>query len=378
MKIAYTTIHDALDISHWSGLDCSIARMLESQEADLDFIGNLHFSLNLLIRLKLRYYRHLSSLHFDLDREPFVARQYAHHILNRLKPDTDLVFSPGSIPVALLETHLPKVIYTDATFASLINFYSSFSDLSSETIRHGHQLEKISLETASLIIYSSQWAADSAIHTYGISPEKIQVVPFGSNLPGNRTLSDVSDLVQRRNTDRLDLLFIGVEWERKGGDQAVEITNRLNASGIRTILHTVGSERIPCTINPDTIINHGYISKCTCAGLSELEQLFRTCHFLLLPTLADCTPVVYSEANSFGLPCISTKVGGIPTIIRNDINGHLFSLPEEMTCLCDYIAAVFSDKAEYRSLCLSSFGEYQNRLNWSVSGKRIMKILGEL
>jgi hypothetical protein len=39
-----------------------------------------------------------------------------------------------------------------------------------------------------------------------------------------------------------------------------------------------------------------------------------------------CTPVVYSKANSFGLPCLSTNVSGIASIVKDDINSKFFSL----------------------------------------------------
>ena len=63
-----------------------------------------------------------------------------------------------------------------------------------------------------------------------------------------------------RSIKTLNLLFIGVDWIRKGGDLAVTITKNLNDLGIKTTLHIVGIEKLPFENTPDFIVNHGYIN----------------------------------------------------------------------------------------------------------------------
>jgi glycosyltransferase involved in cell wall biosynthesis len=378
MKISYVTTYDALDIHNWSGLGYSIAKMLENQNADINYIGNLQTQLNFILKIKRRFYREFSEKTFDISREPFVAKRYAEQVQTKLTTNTDIVFSPGSIPIALLETKKPKVFYTDATFAGMLGFYDYFSNLCAETIKHGNYLEQKALESSELIIFSSDWAAKTAIDNYGINPNKIKVVPFGSNINCKRKLDDIKNIINDRSVNTLNLLFLGVDWVRKGGDFAVKIASELNNSGLKTKLHIAGIQKLPFDNIPDFIINHGYISKSTQEGINRIEQLLSNSHFLILPSLADCTPVVYSEANSFGLPCITTNVGGIPTIIKNEINGKLFSLNADVLEWCEYISNSFTDKAKYNALCMSSFGEYENRLNWNVAGKTIMNLMKEI
>ena len=53
-----------------------------------------------------------------------------------------------------------------------------------------------------------------AIQYYGISPHKINVLPFGANLEDRYILHGVHNVVK--------LLFVGVEWERKGAELAIQ------------------------------------------------------------------------------------------------------------------------------------------------------------
>ncbi|MCF0074498.1 glycosyltransferase family 4 protein [Dyadobacter sp. CY261] len=377
MKIAYTTIYDAQDIHKWSGLGYMIANALERQGNEIDFIGGLKSSPAIDMYLKKLYFKILRK-DFDFGREPHTASEYGKQIKALLKDDTDIIFSPGTIPISLLETNKPKVFYTDATFAGMIGFYKDFSNLSSETIKHGNFLEKAGLESARLAIYSSDWAAQSAIKHYGVNPEKVKVVPFGANLESSRSLDDVKQMVSRRPQNECHLLFLAVNWERKGGDIAVKIAGKLNEVGIKTILHVAGIKEIPMETIPSFVVNHGFISKSNKEGQQLINKLLSTSHFLLLPTRADCTPVVFSEANSFGLPCITTNVGGIPTIIRDDVNGKTFPLDASVESYAGYIQSVFEDKKRYADSAASSFHEYESRLNWDIAGKTINDLMKDL
>ncbi|KYP13647.1 hypothetical protein [Flavihumibacter sp. CACIAM 22H1] len=132
MKITYITTYDANELSNWSGLGYYIAQSLLKQENELEFLGKLERKISPALFLKAIYYRKIVQQGFPLDRSPHVIKAYARQIARRLNYHTDLLFSPGSIPIALLETKKPKVFYTDATFAGMLGFYAAYSNLSKE------------------------------------------------------------------------------------------------------------------------------------------------------------------------------------------------------------------------------------------------------
>lgn len=378
MKISYVTRYDALDIHNWSGLGYSIAKMLENQDTDIQYIGNLETKVNFINQLQGKICGRIFGKKFDKAKTPFVAKKYAEQVKARLSADTDIVFSVGSIVTALLETEQPKVFYTDATFAGMLDFYDSFKNFCPLSVRYGNQLESRALHSADLVIYSSDWAAKTAVDNYGVNADKIKVVPFGANMTGNKDFDSIKEIVNRRSEKELNLLFIGGDWKRKGGNAAIAVAQKLNDLGLKTKLHIVGIKEMPFENIPDFVVHHGYISKRTKEGMDKMERLFMNSHFLILPTIADCTPVVYSEANAYGLPALSTNVGGISTIIKDEINGKKFAPDAPPVAWSSYIADTFTDRAKYNEMCLSSFNEYENRLNWNVAGKTIMKMLREL
>ena len=93
-------------------------------------------------------------------------------------------------------------------------------------------------------------------------------------------------------------------------------------------------------------------------------QIISSVHFLLLPTRADCTPVVNSESNAYGVPAITTNVGGVAGTVIDGVNGYC--LPFEATGkeYAALIAEIFSDKKRYHQLIESSRARFEDELNW--------------
>ncbi|HEY9601122.1 MAG TPA: glycosyltransferase family 4 protein [Allocoleopsis sp.] len=379
MKVAYVTEYDAGDISKWSGTGYYITKSLKNQGLSLDYLGPLVEKYSLLFKGKQGFYRYLMRKRYWRDREPLILRHYAQQVarkLSTLKPD--LVLSPGTVPIAHLESDRPVVFWTDATFAGLIDFYAKYSNLCQETIENGHKMEQLALDKCQLAIYSSDWAAKTAIENYQVDPSKVKVVPFGANIECDRVFDDIKTIVDSRPSNQCNLLFLGVEWSRKGGNIAINVAEELNKQGLPTKLTIVGCNPIAELPLPDFVTTLGFVSKTTEGGLRTIQKLLTEAHFLILPSKAECYGIVFCEANSFGVPCLTTNVGGIPTIIQDDLNGKTFDKEAKVKDYCAYIFNLFSDYSQYKELALSSFKEYQCRLNWSVAGKTVKKLLKEL
>ncbi len=68
-------------------------------------------------------------------------------------------------------------------------------------------------------------------------------------------------MIDSKSRDICKLLFIGVDWERKGGDVALKVVELLNNMGVQTELHIVGCD--PEGSMPTFVVRHGFIPKKT-------------------------------------------------------------------------------------------------------------------
>ncbi len=375
--IAYVTIYDSSDINAWSGTGYNMSKMLEDAGYNVVRVGSLKTKVPFYLKLKQKIYSKLFSKKYSNERVPAVLKSYAKEVEEALALiDYDVIFSPGSLPVTYIDEKKPIVFWTDATFASMIDFYPGFTNLSNEAILNGKEEDQLILSKCSLAIYASEWAKNSAIENYNVNPNKIKVIPFGANIKCDRTLDDVVSNAKSKSLDMCKLLFVGVEWERKGGDIAVKVAEELNRQGLTTELHIVGCT--PPSDTPDFVKLHGFVSKKTEEGRKLLDNLFSSSHFFILPSEAECFGIVFSEASSFGLPSLATDVGGIPTAITNDKNGFIFSLNSDPKEYCNYIMNTMSSEEKYVELAKSSFLEYSQRLNWISAGQEIKNEIDKL
>jgi glycosyltransferase involved in cell wall biosynthesis len=241
----------------------------------------------------------------------------------------------------------------------------------------GHAYEKAALKKAALALYSSDWAARSAVDAYGIDPRKVAVVPFGPNLDTLPDAEQVTALVQGRDADVCRLLFIGVEWERKGGDIAIEAAQALNDAGVPTQLTVIGC-RPPMSRLPEFVSSRGFISKTTESGCAQLRRIMGSSHFLIHPARAEAFGVVFAEAAAFAVPAIASEVGGIPTAIRNGRNGYLLPSDSDGEAYATLIKEIFDDRERYRDLAMSSFGEYETRLSWRTGAETVIRYVQAL
>ena len=377
MKIAYVSSFDATDIKSYSGTGYYIPEKLKENGHQIQYIGNLSEKIGVPQKVKRKLYC-LTGKKYIIDRNPHVLKKWGNFITRQLNNDIDLILGYSSQPFARLNSSIPKVFWADAVFANMVNYYPVYTNLCKETINDGNAMEKAALENCNLAILSSDWAAEAAVKYYGISESKIKVIPYGANIETDFSLSDIERKAAEKSFDICRLLFIGVEWYRKGGDIAVEAAKALNDKGIKTILSIVGVDPGEDVKNLDFVNAYGFISKSTNEGQQKLNQLISESHFLILPTRADCTPIVFNEFNAHGIPVITTREGGVPTIIKDGVNGLLFEPNSKATDYASKINEFFKDKEAYVNLSKTSFVEYTERLNWKSAIDTFHKAVKEI
>lgn len=374
LNVAFVTDRDPADVKTWSGTFHYAAQALIAQSIAIDQIGPLERRYETPFKAKEAFFRYVLRRRHPREREPLIARHFARQVMSKLRPEHDLVFGVGTLALAYLECDQPIVAWTDATFARIVDFYPAYTNLSAAAIRNGNALEEAALKRCQLAIYASDWAAESAVQDYGLEPERVAVVPFGPNMEIDLSLEDAAAAVAARSPSTCQLLFIGAEWERKGGSRAIEVAAELNAAGLKTQLDLVGSTP-PARSLPAFVTHHGFIDKSTATGQETLRRLLLESHFLLLPARAECFGVVLCEASAHAVPSLSTRVGGIPTAVRDDVNGKLFARDAGPKDYSGYILELFGEPDRYRQLALSSFEEYRSRLNWTVAGATVRRLL---
>jgi glycosyltransferase involved in cell wall biosynthesis len=377
MRIAYTTTFDARDVHNWSGTPYHMSRALSDASIDVDYIGSLSRKLPPFFKAKQIWNKYVSGTRESPRFNVTAAKYYSEQVANRLKQlSADAVISPLINPIAYLDCKQPIVLWTDAVYAALVGFYPPFAHHSASSVNQGNQITAECLSRCKLAIFSSEWAANSALELYGASKDKVKVVTYGANLENAPDQDHVRHHIRNRSDKTIKLLFLAKSWERKGGDIVVAVAKALHAAGHTVELNIVGYTPTLSDL-PPYIHLLGFISKQRPEGKARIASLLNESHFLFLPSRADACPMVFAEANAHGLPCLTSYVGGISSAVKDHINGMTFALDASLNTYCDYIVNTIHNRTAYEALALSSLNEYRTRLNWQSATQNVKQLIQE-
>jgi glycosyltransferase involved in cell wall biosynthesis len=378
MKILFVDVFDAESALTWSGTPSRILERLRRSEEVI-----LCHKLSRIIRyLYMPYILEckLRGLHYrQADRHRLVARHYAYQVRKAYelhKPD--LVFSVGTpFALAYLPAEIPTAFWGDALMNQLVDFYWPSANIHKRIVEAGEQLDKLALQKSKAALFSSEWAAKAARRFVPESSDRIFFVPFGANTISDPPLKGPKSLpVDPSQT--VNFLFVGFDWNRKGGQDAVDALNILRSEGYNVRLSIVGASPLSDGVHSDFIHQYGFLRRDVEAEKKKLQHLNEEAHFFIMPTHAECSPIVFAEAASYALPVIARDVGGVSSMVDRNLNGILIDHDDKPKDLADAIRPLLSDPERYRAMSAASLDLFTRRLNWETAVAQVIKIFEDV
>lgn len=370
----YLARDDALNVETWSGTPYWIGKALEKVGFRLDYACPIPEPHRLYYRIKGRLIRMTGWDYSPAGEGPWV-RGYGRRASRMIAGKGGRVlFSCGKPQVPCLQTDLPILFFDDASVPAITRTHPSTTNLFPAAKARMLETERRAIEKSAWACYSSEWAAEAAVRTYGDKlAQKIKVVPFGANMEVDRSEADVENIIRSRPRGQCNLLFVGRHWENKGGPTALAAAAELQRRGVNVRLDVVGPE--VNTSLPSFVRSHGFVSKNTIVGRDLLDRLYRESHFFILPTRFEAYGIVFVEAASYGVPSLASRIGGVPTIVRSGVNGELFSLDDGGWGYADFIMAHWNEPTAHEALCRSAYRDYGARLSWDRFGETIRELV---
>jgi len=375
MHIVVVGGKDPNDLSSWSGTPRSLVGSLRQSGHRVTTIGPLARP-SLKVWSKEILYRQIIGKSYLSIRDPKVARARAVEASDQLRrqDSVDLVMTLHSADAAYLRCEAPIILVHDVTWHQLLDFYPFYrrSGLAIESMEGGYELDKEAFSNCAHMIFSSDWAAASAMRDYGVERTRISIQHFGPNLRHVPNRDQLQEIIGRRGRGPCRLLFVGIDWMRKGGDLAIAIAKELRGRGLPVELEIVGCN--PPVSAHGVVRRFGFLSKTDSQQEHRIEQLYAEADFLLLPTRADCCPIVLSEATANGLPVAATAVGGIAEVFDRSNWGIALPLDAEAKAYANWLHDTYADRTRYQRTAWMARDVYDANLNWDAYCARIEAI----
>lgn len=281
----------------------------------------------------------------------------------------DYIFAPAaSSEIAFLNTKIPIIYCSDSSFGQMNEYYDTYSNLFNFSIKESNRVEQKAIENASFITYPSDWAK-KYVEAHYTSNAKIKVIPFGANIDEKYIDFEPKQISKQ---ERVNILFLGVDWYRKGGELVYETFLKLLASGYDIHLTVCGC--IP-PVKHDKMKVIPFLNKNKETDLKELAAIFKNSHFLFLPSKAECFGIVFCEASAYGVPSISRNTGGISNAIVSGLSGFCLEPNATSEKYFELLQNYIEHPELYRELSNSSRKAYIEKLNWNVWAKDLLNLL---
>lgn len=249
---------------------------------------------------------------------------------------------------------IPNFLYSDHTHLANLNYPGYDRKLLLN--KNWLNLETGVYRNATMIFTMSSNILRSVTDDYGIDPGKVKCVYSGSNV---KVSADEKFDVRRYSGKKI--LFVGVDWNRKGGPIMAEAFRKVLKAIPEATLTIVG-----CRPEID-------LPNCNILGrisLAEVKKCYSDAAVFCLPTTLEPFGISFLEAMAHKLPVVATNIGAIPDFIHEGKNGHLLKPGDT-----DGIAAAIIELLCSEEKC-RSYGEYGSRLfheryTWEKTGKRL-------
>ena len=163
-------------------------------------------------------------------------------------------------------------------------------------------------------------------------------------------------LIQKKESQTLNVLVLAFLIPSKGIRDILELANRLNADRIGNIKIIMGGKGQLQKEVLDRIREDGLSDLIEFKGWVDgerKEELFRRADVYFLPSYKEGMPVSILEAMSKGLPILSTRIAGIPDLVKDGVNGYL-TTPGNVTSFCRILKELSADKKKVHSMGVQS------------------------
>jgi starch synthase len=228
--------------------------------------------------------------------------------------------------------------------------------------------EEISNQMAAIFTFS-EYLRKSFISDYHVPPERV----FSVGGAVNFTEIPVSTPNKDYSSNRI--LFIGIEFERKGGPALLQAFRKVREAVPNAELNIVGPSDIGEV--PEGVVFHGRLSKGDPEQNAKLESLFRECTFFVLPSLYEPFGIAPLEAMFYQLPCVLTNEWAFPECVTPGVNGDLVA-KGSVEDLANKMIAMLSDPERLAVMGAQARARVLSRYTWGAVAQRMSTVIAGL
>lgn len=180
----------------------------------------------------------------------------------------------------------------------------------------------------------------------------------------------------KESANSIKVLFMGRLGQNKGVYDIIEAAKYINGNNLKISLYGDGNiEEFQNLVKKyclqDKVLVKGWISG------EEKEKIIRESDISILPSYTEGLPMSVLEAMSYGLPIISTPVGGTSEAVEDGVNGFLIQ-PGDYKALAEKIDLLASNKELIEQMGQESFRIAKEKFDINIIINQLKELYEEV
>jgi glycosyltransferase involved in cell wall biosynthesis len=222
------------------------------------------------------------------------------------------------------------------------------------------------------VFVMGDYLAKSFEEDLGVSPHRIINISHGANL------DEIPTPDPQKNYASLEVLFVAVEFERKGGRVLLPAFQRVREQIPGAVLHVIGTRGEPPADLPlENVKWHGFMRKEVPAEAAVIEDLYRRCSVFVLPSFYEPFGISVSEAMLYGIAPIITGDWGVAEKVVPGVSGLHVKAGDEAG-LAAALLELLSDPEKAASFGRAARQRGLDFFTWPAVVKNLGKALAEM
>ena len=272
-----------------------------------------------------------------------------------------------------LQTDRPWLTYQDGNSAEYAT--NPFMPAALKRDARLHQdciaYEKNIASDADRVLTTSEWLRKSFIEKYDLAPDKVVSIGCGVNAPLPETLPP-------KDYSAREILFIGKEFERKGGDLAVDALKTVREKFSDAVLHIVGPAELPSAVRSSPGVKfHGFLSRRDPVQAEQLQKLFEKCPVFLAPSRYEPFGIAPLEAMGWGAAAIVTGQWALAENIVPGVTGAHARI-DDASDLADNVVALLEEPERLARYGAAARRDVMEKHRWPKVVERLSSVLDAL
>lgn len=220
----------------------------------------------------------------------------------------------------------PHFLYTDHTMLANLSYPDMQSRRTLGVSDQWLRMERALYNKATVNFTMSHNISHSLLEDYGCAPKQVVRALAGGNVQR-------SAAHRHKDYSKKNILFVGIDWARKGGPQLIEAFRQVRCQHPDAQLTIVG-----CTppVNLPGCRVVGRVSQ------AEMAMHYAEATLFCMPTRLEPFGFVFLEAMQHGLPLVASNIGAIPDFLHHAHNGYLVE-PNDVGGLANALCRLLDD-----------------------------------